>query len=111
MPTSDSDSSRPVRAWHVAAGVLLVAVGGLILYGFWPRLTGQASADDERPDTEDVSDSVAQIDVVQVERMDFPVRTEATGRRSALNWPRPRPNSSKPVPSTPSTRAIPTSDR
>lgn len=80
MPTSDSGSSRSVRAWHVAAGVLLVAVGGLILYGFWPRLTGQASADDERPDTDDVSDSVAQIDVVQVGRMDFPVRTEATGR-------------------------------
>ncbi len=77
---STSDSSRSLRAWHVAAGVLLVAVGGLILYGFWPRLTGQASADDERPDTEDVASSVAQVDVITVERMDFPVRTEATGR-------------------------------
>jgi HlyD family secretion protein len=73
-------SFRSLRAWHVAAGVLLVAVGGLILYGFWPRLTGQATADDDRPDTEEVSDSAAQIDVVRVERIDFPVRTEATGR-------------------------------
>ncbi|MFO8231965.1 MAG: efflux RND transporter periplasmic adaptor subunit [Longimonas sp.] len=77
---SASSSSRSLRAWHVAAGVLVLAVGGLILYGFWPRLTGQAQGDDERPETEDVSDSVAQIDVVQVERMDFPVRTDATGR-------------------------------
>jgi HlyD family secretion protein len=72
-------SLRSLRAWHVAAGVLLVAVGGLILYGFWPRLTGQATADDDRPEAEEVSDSKAQVDVVRVERIDFPVRTEATG--------------------------------
>ena len=73
-------SFRSLRAWHVSAGVLLVAVGGLILYGFWPRLTGQATTNDERPNTEEVSGSAAQVDVVRVERIDFPVRTKATGR-------------------------------
>ncbi|MES3629513.1 MAG: efflux RND transporter periplasmic adaptor subunit [Longimonas sp.] len=68
-----------LQAWQVAAGVLLLAVGGLILYGFWPRITGETAADD-RPETEDVASSAAQVDVVEVERMDFPVRTEATGR-------------------------------
>lgn len=77
MPSS---TQRRLRAWHVAALILCVAVGGLILYGFWPRLTGEAAADDERPDADDVASSVAQVDVIEVERMDFPVRTEATGR-------------------------------
>ena len=32
---------RRLRSWHVAALVLVLALGGLLLYAFWPVLTGQ----------------------------------------------------------------------
>lgn len=95
MPSTDASSeSRNVpepsstapergihlRAWHVAGLVLLVAVGGLLLYGFWPVLTGESTAGEERPDADDVGSSRAAVEVVVAEPTDFPLRTEATGR-------------------------------
>ena len=70
---------RGLRAWHVAGLILLVAVGGLILYGFWPTLNEQGAAREGRPEAEGVASSAASIDAVVVRRVSFPLRTEATG--------------------------------
>ena len=80
---ASADASPPTprrfQAWHGAGIVLLLAVGGLLLYGFWPVLMGTVE-EDERPEVEEAAVSGAQIEVVEVERIDFPLRAEATGR-------------------------------
>ena len=81
-PSDSQSNDRPRRqfqAWHGAGIVLLLAVGGLLLYGFWPVLMGTVE-EDERPEVEEAAVSGAQIEVVEVERIDFPLRAEATGR-------------------------------
>ena len=78
LSSTDRPQSR-FRAWHAAGVVLLFAVGGLLLYGFWPVLMGTVE-EDERPEVEEAVVGGAQIEVVEVERIDFPLRAEATGR-------------------------------
>ena len=77
------ESSEPrgfrVRGWHLASFVLLLAVGGLLLYGFWPALVGETGEED-RPDVEEAADAEARIDAAVAKRTSFPLRTEATGR-------------------------------
>jgi HlyD family secretion protein len=79
-----------LRAWHVAGAVLLIAVAGLILYGFWPTLSGEDAAGDERPDANEEIASVAAVEATVAQRVSFPLRTEATGhlapwRRATLS--------------------------
>ncbi|MBO6574812.1 MAG: efflux RND transporter periplasmic adaptor subunit [Rhodothermales bacterium] len=70
--------SRP-QPWQWAGGVLLVAVLGLLMYGFWPQLTGAADeAGPERPESEG-SSRRANVDVQIIEPRDFVLRAEATG--------------------------------
>ena len=82
-PSTD-ESSEPrgfrLRGWHLASFVLLLAVGGLLLYGFWPMLVGEEEAEEDRPEVEEVDDAAARIDAVVAKRTSFPLRTEATGR-------------------------------
>lgn len=89
--SADASSPKPRRfqAWHGAGVVLLLAVGGLLLYGFWPVLMGTVEEDD-RPEIEEAAVSEAQIEVVEVTPVDFPLRAEATGalapwRQSAIS--------------------------
>lgn len=91
-----------LRAWHLAGGVLLMAVAGLLLYGFWPMLTGEGAAREERPAVEDVTSSVAAVEAVVARRVDFPLRTEATGhlapwRRATLSAEADGPVRERPV--------------
>ena len=91
-PSDSQSNDRPRRqfqAWHGAGIVLLLAVGGLLLYGFWPVLMGTVE-EDERPEVEEAAVSGAQIEVVEVTPVDFPLRAEATGalapwRQSAVS--------------------------
>ncbi len=75
---TESESSFRLRAWHVAGGLLIVAVVGLGLYGLWPVITGQSGAEAAKEDAEAPS-SEAQVDVIVAERTDFPLRTQASG--------------------------------
>jgi HlyD family secretion protein len=56
-----------------------MAVGGLLLYGFWPVLTGQAEGESERDEIESVSSSRAEVDAVVAQRTSFALRTQASG--------------------------------
>ena len=75
---SDSESSRGVRVWHVAGVLLACAVVGLGLYGLWPVITGQSGVDAAREEAEAPS-STAEVDAIVAERVDFPLRTRASG--------------------------------
>jgi len=76
---SPGPTRRRFQAWHGAGIVLLLAVGGLLLYGFWPLLMGTVE-EDERPEVSEAAVGGAQIEVVEVQPIDFPLRAEATGR-------------------------------
>ena len=76
---SHRTESRGVKTWHVAGLVLLFAVGGLLLYGFWPVLTGQAEDESERDEVEAVSSSRAEVDAIVARRTSFALRTQASG--------------------------------
>lgn len=91
-PAEEVTSKRisGLRAWHVAGLVLLIAVGGLLLYGFWPTLTGEATGGEDRPKVEASGNTATRIDAAVVQPTSFPLRTEATGhlrpwRRAALS--------------------------
>jgi len=76
-PTSHSTGT--IRPWKVAGFLLVLSVMGLGLYGLWPTLTGQAEEDAANKDAEAPS-SEAAIDAVVARRVDFPLRTQASGR-------------------------------
>ncbi len=87
---STTGSGAGVRPWHVAGVVLGLAVGGLLLYGFWPTLTGQVTDDEDRPEVEASGNAATRIDAAVVQPTSFPLRTEATGhlrpwRRATLS--------------------------
>jgi len=75
---SGPDTSGGLRPWHGAGLLLAVAVLSLGLYGLWPVLTGQPSDNAAAEDVEAPS-SEAEIDVVLAKRVDFPLRTQASG--------------------------------
>ncbi|MDQ7041821.1 MAG: efflux RND transporter periplasmic adaptor subunit [Rhodothermus sp.] len=68
---------RRVRSWHLAALVLVLAVGGLLLYAFWPVLTGQEEA--QRPEDVQASAPPVVVEAVVIQPVDFPLQAEATG--------------------------------
>lgn len=76
--TNSQSSGGGIRAWHVAGVVLLLAVGGLGLYGLWPVITGQTEDESAAEDVEAPS-STAEVDVVVASRRDFALRTQANG--------------------------------
>ncbi len=65
------------RAYHVAAGIFIIAVIGLLGYAFYPTLSG--TTDDLRPAAGGVTTSSASVSVVTVEPQAFIIRAEATG--------------------------------
>lgn len=73
-----SDATRRLRAWQVAGLLLFLAVVGLGLYGLWPIITGQSGEEAARDDVEAPS-SKAQIKAIVARRVDFPLRTQASG--------------------------------
>lgn len=73
-----SDSARRLRSWQVAGLLLTLAVVGLGLYGLWPIITGQSGENAARDDVEAPS-SEAQVDAMVARRVDFPLRTQASG--------------------------------
>lgn len=66
------------RYWHGAVLLLVLAVLGLILYGLWPVLTGQAG-DEAAAEEAEAPSSMAQVEAVVARRTDFPLRTQASG--------------------------------
>lgn len=76
---SGGSNGRPLRAWHVAGLVLVLAVGALLLYGFWPVLTGSAEDEAQREVEAPATASAASVDAVVVRPTAFPLRTEASG--------------------------------
>ena len=56
-----------------------MAVGGLLLYGFWPVITGEAEGDPAREVEASVAATAAKIDAVVVQPTSFPIRTQASG--------------------------------
>jgi len=83
--TGSSPAASPVigetrlRAWHVAGTVLVLAVGGLLLYGLWPVITGEAEGDPAREVEASVAATAATVDAVVVRPTSFPIRTQASG--------------------------------
>ncbi len=69
---------RRWRAWHVAGVVLLLAVGGLCLYAFWPALAGGPPGAVRVPGAEGAA-MAAEVEAVVVAPTRFVLRAEATG--------------------------------
>lgn len=72
-------SDRRLKAWHVSGGVLVVAVACLLIYAFWPKISGTASEEARLPVDESVG-VAARVEVVVVSSRAFTLRTESTGR-------------------------------
>ncbi len=75
---SKSRSSVKIRPWQVFGFILMLATAGLILYGIWPAITGEDSEED-RQLTEEPEAARAPVEVMVIERGEFPLRAEATG--------------------------------
>lgn len=58
--------------------VLALAIVGLVLYGVWPYITGEIT-EDEREVPEEPEAARAPVEVMVIERVEFPLRAEATG--------------------------------
>ena len=67
-----------IKAWQVVGVILALAIGGLALYGLWPLIVGD-SAEDEREVTEEPEAARSPVQVQVIERVEFPLRAEATG--------------------------------
>lgn len=76
--TDRSRSPRRIKPWHIFGLVLALATTGLILYGVWPAVFGE-EADDDRELTEEPEPARAPVEVLVLERGEFPLRAEATG--------------------------------
>ncbi len=76
--TDRSRSPRKIRPWQIFGLVLALATTGLVLYGVWPAVFGE-EADDDRELTEEPEPARAPVEVLILERGEFPLRAEATG--------------------------------
>ncbi len=73
-----SRSSRRIRSWQVFGLILALATAGLVLYGVWPAITGE-DAEEDREVPEEPEAARAPVEVMVIERGEFPLRAEATG--------------------------------
>lgn len=87
---TDRDPASPgtIRAWQVAGLLLGLSLVGLGLYGVWSTLTGQAKEEAAKKDAEAPASNAA-IDAVVARRVDFPLRTRASGRLVPSKHARP----------------------
>lgn len=69
---------RRIKPWHVFGVLLGLATLTLVGYGLWPALVGEG-IDGEREATEEPIAARAPVEVLVVERGEFPLRAEATG--------------------------------
>ena len=76
--TDRSSSSRKIKPWHIFGSILAFSIIGLVLYGVWPAVVGEA-VDGERELTEEPEPARASVEVLVLERGEFPLRAEATG--------------------------------
>ncbi len=76
--TDRSSSSRKIKPWHIFGAILAFSIIGLVLYGVWPAVVGEA-VDGERELTEEPEPARASVEVLVLERGEFPLRAEATG--------------------------------
>ena len=67
-----------IRPWQIAGLLLLLSTGGLLLYGFWPAVTG-SDTEQERDLGENLEEARSPVDVIVLDRVEFPLRAEATG--------------------------------
>jgi len=74
-------SGQKIQPWHIFGAILAVATTGLVIYGLWPALSGE-DIDGERQATEGPVTTAAPVDVMVLERREFPLRAEATGHLS-----------------------------
>ncbi|ARA95158.1 efflux transporter periplasmic adaptor subunit [Rhodothermaceae bacterium RA] len=71
--------SRPFRAGYVAGGMLVLGIVALLVYAFWPMLTGESTEAANRPVVE-ASPARTLVEAIVVQRRGVPLRAEATGR-------------------------------
>ncbi len=62
----------------MAGFILVVAAGGLTLYGFWSSLTG-TDDEEERDVGEELEEAKAAVEGIVLQSVEFPLRAEATG--------------------------------
>ncbi len=74
----ESPSSRRVKPWQVFGVILALAIAGLVLYAVWPAITG-GDTDEEREMPEEPEEARAPVEVLVLQRGEFPLRAEATG--------------------------------
>ncbi|MCY3999459.1 MAG: efflux RND transporter periplasmic adaptor subunit [Bacteroidetes bacterium] len=74
-------SGQKIQPWHIFGAILAVATTGLVIYGLWPALSGE-DIDGEWQATEGPVTTAAPVDVMVLERREFPLRAEATGHLS-----------------------------
>ncbi|MCY4225736.1 MAG: biotin/lipoyl-binding protein [Bacteroidetes bacterium] len=74
-------SGQKIQPWHIFGAILAVATTGLVIYGLWPALSGE-DIDGQRQATEGPVTTAAPVDVMVLERREFPLRAEATGHLS-----------------------------
>ncbi len=75
---NQSRTSRKIRPWHVFGVILALTTTGLVAYGIWPAVVGEG-VDGDREATEEPEVSRAPVEVMVLERGEFPLRAEATG--------------------------------
>ena len=78
MSPKRSRSSARIRPWQVVGVVLALAIVGLVLYAVWPYITGE-NTEEEREVPEEPEAARAPVEVMVIERVEFPLRAEATG--------------------------------
>ncbi len=86
MPRSirknSSRAPRRLRLWQIAGIVLLLGALGILAWGYWPVLTGE-SDEDARDVGAELPAAKAAVEVLVLERQEFPLRAEAPGHLAA----------------------------
>jgi len=67
-----------VRSWHIFGVILALATIGLVIYGVWPAISGE-DIDGDRQTILEPEPARAPVDVIVLDRREFPLRAEATG--------------------------------
>ena len=67
-----------IRPWHIFGVILALATSGLVIYGLWPAISG-GEIDGDRQTTQEPDQARAPVEVIVLDRREFPLRAEATG--------------------------------